>query len=277
MDESVLQRAVEEAARLEMSNIQIVNSGQTSNTLFEAFQQDPERCRNVLVLVRVYETKRREISAKIAESTNSQTPIRSRDLRSNEEVQKKIEESFKNLGYYYERKSNQYREQPRHLRIDALFAGQAYLVYQLHLREVAGKDRGKIFGELYDEIFNDDITAPLLLAPLQVFQPIEEMKRNLERAVRRGQTYDPAMLFLVDGAYHLLFAIAMLSTLRNIDHWQAEKAVAQLEDATRVVQAAVRREASDPAFANKRFLKSTRARRYIEEAARELVTPRETA
>jgi AIPR protein len=277
MDESVLQRAVEEEARLEMSNIQIVNGGQTSNTLFEAFQQDPERCRNVHVLVRVYETKRREISAKIAESTNSQTPIRSRDLRSNEEVQKKIEESIKNLGYYYERKSNQYREQPRHLRIDALFAGQAYLAYQLHLREVAGKDRGKIFGELYDEIFNDDITAPLLLAPLQVFQPIEEMKRNLERAVRRGQTYDPAMLFLVDGAYHLLFAIAMLSTLRNIDHWQAEKAVAQLEDATRVVQAAVRKEASDPAFANKRFFKSTRARRYIEEAARELVTPRETA
>jgi hypothetical protein len=71
------------APKLEMSNIQIVNGGQTSNALFEAFQQDPERCWNVLVLVRVYDTKRREISAKIAESTNSQTPIRSRDLRSN--------------------------------------------------------------------------------------------------------------------------------------------------------------------------------------------------
>lgn len=260
-----------------MSNIQIVNGGQTSNALFEAFQQDAERCRNVLVLVRVYETKRREISAKIAESTNSQTPIRSRDLRSNDEVQKKLEESFRNLGYYYERKSNQYREQPTHLRIDALSAGQAYLAYQLRLPEVAGKDRGKIFGELYDEIFNDDIAAPRLLVPLQVFQSIEEMKRELERAVRRGQSYDPAMLFLVDGAYHLLFAITELCTLRKIDHWQTEKAVPQLKDAIQVVQDAVKKELQDPAFAYKRFFKSTRARRYIEEAARDLATPSETA
>jgi hypothetical protein len=151
------------------------------------------------------------------------------------------------------------------------------LAYQSRLPEVAGKDRGKIYGELYDEIFNDDIAAPRLLVPLQVFQPIEEMKRNIERAARRGQSYEPAMLFLVDGAYHLLFAIAVLCTLRNLDHWQAEEAVAQLEDATRVVLAAVRQEASDPAFAHKRFFKSTRARRYIEEAARELVTPSEAA
>jgi hypothetical protein len=43
------------------------------------------------------------------------------------------------------------------------------------------------------------------------------MKRDLERAVRRGQAYDPAMLFLVDGACHLLVAIAELCTLRKID------------------------------------------------------------
>jgi len=251
-----------------------------SRPLLEIFQEN----------ARVYLTQKNKInkrifesalsdsnSAKIAESTNSQTPIRSRDLRSNDEVQKKLEESFRNLGYYYERKSNQYREQPRYLRIDALSAGQAYLAYQLRLPEVAGKDRGKIFGELYDEIFNDDITAPRLLVPLQVFQPIEEMKRNLERAVRRGQSYDPAKLFLVDGAYHLLFAVEVLCTLRNIDYWHAGEAFTQLEDATRVIQAAVRKEASDPAFAYKRFFKSTRARRYIEEAARELVTPGETA
>jgi hypothetical protein len=255
---------------LEMSNIQIVNGGQTSNALFEAFQEDAERCRNALVLVRVYETKRKEISAKIAESTNSQTPIRSRDLRSNDEVQKKLEESFKNLGYYYERKSNQHREQPRQLRIDALLAGQAYLAYQLRLPEVAGKDRGKIFGELYDEIFNDDVTAPRLRVPLQIFKPIEDRKRDLERAVRRGLTYDPAMLFLVDGAYHLLFAIAVLCGLRSIDQWDVDEAISQLDNAIRVVQEAVKRESLDPAFAYKRFFKSTRARRYIEECARDV-------
>jgi len=265
------------APLLEMSNLQIVNGGQTSNALFEAFQQDADRCRNVLVLVRVYETKRKEISAKIAESTNSQTPIRSRDLRSNDEVQKKIEDSFRHLGFYYERKSNQHRDQPTELRIDALSAGQAYLAYQLRFPEVAGKDRGKIFGELYEEIFNDDITAPRLLVPLQVFKPIEIMKRDLERAVRRGQSFDPSMLFLVDGAYHLLFAIAELCSLRKIDNLHTETVIEQLQDAIQVVKTAVKNEVNDPAFAYKRFFKSTRARRYIEKAARELVTPCETA
>ena len=104
------------------------------------------------------------------------------------------------------------------------------------LPEVAGKDRGKIFGELYDEIFNDDVTAPRLLVPLRVFEPIEDRKKALQRAVRRGEKYDTNLLSLVDGAYHLLFATAELCSLRNVDHWEAHQAVLQIEDAVRVVQ-----------------------------------------
>jgi AIPR protein len=89
---------------LRMKNVQIVNGGQTSNALFEAATTDPDRFRNVLVLIRVYETKQYEMSLKIAISTNSQIPIRSRDLRSNDEVQRKLEESFKDFGLFYERK-----------------------------------------------------------------------------------------------------------------------------------------------------------------------------
>lgn len=96
---------------LRMKNVQIVNGGQTSNALFEAATTDPDRFRNVLVLIRVYETKQYEMSLKIAISTNSQTPIRSRDLRSNDEVQRKLEESFKDFGLFYERKNGQYKDQ----------------------------------------------------------------------------------------------------------------------------------------------------------------------
>ena len=79
------------------------------------------------------------------------------------------------------------------------------------------------------------------------------------------------MLFLIDGAYHLLFAIAVVCSVRNIDRWQVNEASEQLENAISVVKAAVKKESSDPAFAYKRFFKSTRARRYIEEVARELL------
>jgi hypothetical protein len=149
-----------------MRNVQIVNGGQTSNALFEASNANPERFKNVLVLIRVYETRQHEMSLKIAESTNSQTPIRSRDLRSNDEIQRKLEESFLNLGYFYERKANQYKDEDKSRRLDALSAGQAYVAYMLEMPSVAGTQRGRIFGEMYETIFNEELTARALLTPL---------------------------------------------------------------------------------------------------------------
>lgn len=98
---------------VDLQNVQIVNGGQTSNALFEASKLDREAVGRVLLLVRIYETKEREISQLIAETTNSQTPIRSRDLRANDDVQKKLEDSFLSLGYSYERKRDQHIGMPK--------------------------------------------------------------------------------------------------------------------------------------------------------------------
>ena len=92
-----------------LENIQIVNGGQTSNALFEAYSEQPERVADVLILARIYETRARDITGDIAEATNSQTPINTRDLHSNDEVQEKLEESFRDLGLFYERKAKQHR------------------------------------------------------------------------------------------------------------------------------------------------------------------------
>jgi hypothetical protein len=247
--------------------VQIVNGGQTSNALFEAFLKDQDKLEDVLILARIYETKYREISQKIAESTNSQTPIRSRDLRSNDEVQKKLEEEFLNHGYYYERKTNMYKEQPSDKRIDALSAGQAYLAYSLDLPEVAKKDRGRIFGDLYDQIFNDDITAKKLLTPVKVFAQIEARKIALQLAIRSSSKFDPAMLFLIDGSYHVLYTISVLCTARVIDDTDPSLAIGQIDDAIEIVQEAVRQGEADPAFSFNRFFKDAKTKRRIAQIA----------
>jgi hypothetical protein len=113
--------------------------------------------------MRIYETRARNITTNIAEATNSQTPINTRDLRSNDDVQKKLEESFLDQGLYYERKTKQHQEQPRKNRVDSLAAGQRFLAYSLGYPEVAKKDRARVFGNLYDNIFNDNITTQKLL------------------------------------------------------------------------------------------------------------------
>ncbi len=203
-------QAGQRAPLVSLKNVQIVNGGQTSNSLFEAQKEAPDKVKKVLVLTRIYETKTKEISSNIAESTNSQTPINTRDLRSNDDVQKKLEESFLDLGFYYERKAKQHTNQPRSKRIDALAAGQAFLAYQLGMPETAKKERSRVFGDLYDQVFNDTITPTKLLVPLKISRNIEKIKRDLQKKIRQQQKVDTRKLFLIDGAYHVLFAVSEL-------------------------------------------------------------------
>ena len=248
-----------------LENVQIVNGGQTSNALFEAHHEDPEKVQNVLVLARIYETRTRDITTEIAEATNSQTPINTRDLRSNDEVQKKLEESFHDQGLYYERKYRQHHEQKRRKRIDALSAGQAFLAYSLGYPEVAKKDRARVFGDMYDSIFNDDITTKKLLVPLAILSEIETQKRDLQRIIKRGQSFDPDLLFLIDGAYHVLFAVAELCESKGIDPLDETKAKAEILGAILPFKDFVKEEAKrDEAFTTSRFFKDAKTKSKIQ-------------
>jgi len=164
-----------------LTNVQIVNGGQTSNALFEANQIDPDKVQDVLVLVRIYETRTRDITSEIAEATNSQTPINTRDLHSNDDIQKKLEEAFMDQGLFYERKYLQHQKQPKKKRVDALNAGQALLAYALSYPEVAKKDRARVFRDLYDHIFNNDLTTQQLLVPLRLYERIQLLKGELQK------------------------------------------------------------------------------------------------
>jgi hypothetical protein len=250
-----------------LENIQIVNGGQTSNALFEAYQEQPDKLQNVLVLARIYETRARDITADIAEATNSQTPINTRDLRSNDEVQKKLEESFLDQGLYYERKARQHHQQPRRKRVDALSAGQAFLAYSLGYPEVAKKDRARVFGDMYENIFNDDITTQKLFVPLRVFFDIEVLKRTLQSKIKKGETFDTDLLFLIDGAYHALFAVAELCASKNIDPLDEAKAKAEIQSALNVIKDLVKEERKrDEAFTASRFFKDAKTKSKVQRA-----------
>ena len=248
-----------------MRNVQIVNGGQTSNALFEAYKEAPEKVKNALILTRIYETKTKEISADIAESTNSQTPINTRDLRSNDDVQKKLEESFQDLGLYYERKAKQHTDQPKSKRVDALAAGQAFLAYHLGMPEVAKKDRSRVFSDLYDDVFNDDITPTKLLVPLHLLAEIERAKRNIQKKIRRQERVDPRMLFLIDGAYHVLFALCQLCDEGSLDANDETAARDLIGPAMDLVRDLVQEEMKiDEAFSFNRFFKDAKTKITIQ-------------
>jgi len=261
-----------------LNNVQIVNGGQTSNALFEAHKEQPEKLQDVLVLARIYETRARDITADIAEATNSQTPINTRDLRSNDDVQKKLEEAFHDQGFYYERKARQHHDQPRRKRIDAMSAGQVFLAYSLGLPEVAKKDRARVFGDLYDSVFNDDITTQKLSVPLAIFADIEAQKRQLQRQIKKEEAFDSGLLFLIDGAYHVLFTVSQLCEGNTVDPLAETEAKGLIPRAIEVVKHLVKAEITrDEAFTTSRFFKDAKTKAKIQRAIAENSSSRTSA
>jgi hypothetical protein len=245
-----------------LKDVQIVNGGQTSNALFEAYATNPDIVSDVLVLVRIIEAKERSVGSKVSETTNSQTPIKSRDLRANTLVQRKIEEALRAKGYYYERKTNQHAEQSRNLRIDAQEAGQAYLAYALEMPEVAKKDRGRIFGDLFDTVFSDDLVPQNLLMPLQVFAKISAFKKSVQRKLRNEEAIEKEDLFIIDGAYHVLFAVRRICVRDGVDEF-SEEAASKVEEAIEVIKRCVKDNMSDT-FSHNRFFKDAGTRTKVE-------------
>ncbi|MGH1539577.1 MAG: AIPR family protein [Arenicella sp.] len=246
---------------VELENIQIVNGGQTSNALFEAYQLDAEKLNDVLLVARIIETKSQPVSLAIAESTNSQTPIKSRDLRSNDDIQKKLEEAFEGMGLYYERKLKQHADKPKGSRVDALTAGQAYLAYILDLPEVAKKDRGRIFSDLYDQIFTDEVIADELLCSLKILNSIESIKKVLQSSIRKQESFDLNHLFLIDGAYHVLFAVGQICDERSIKRLDYDNTVKLIPEAIEYVSALVKlTQERDESFSFNRYFKDAKTK-----------------
>jgi hypothetical protein len=166
---------------------------------------------------------------------------------------------------FYERKAKQFADQPRVKRIDSLAAGQAFLAYQLSMPEVAKKDRGRVFSDLYDEVFNEDITPTRLLVPLMVLGEIERTKRTIQKKIRRQERFDPRMLFLIDGAYHVLFTVCQLCEEASLDPDNEAATKGCISSAMNLVADLVKEEMEvDEAFSFNRFFKDAKTKVKIQ-------------
>lgn len=196
--------------KVRMVNPQIVNGGQTSHALFEAARSDVGRIYDVKLLLRVIETADRTFTNSVAEATNSQTPIRSRDIRSNDSIQIRIENALIGHGYFYERKNDQHIEQPAEIRIDAVKLGQIILAYVLREPDRAKTSSNRIFGEYYSWIFDESIlSAENIVAMWQIYRMVDEDRRKAISALdsRLKQTYDES--WIIEGVFHILYLLSL--------------------------------------------------------------------
>lgn len=227
--------------KVKLTNLQIVNGGQTTHALFEAYLKDSKKLNNVLVLVRICETKKNyRISEKISETTNSQNPVRTRDLHANDRVQRKLEDQFKTLGFFYERKKNQYQENPKSSRLDNELLGQIYLAYYLNMPSEAKNQKVIVFGDKYDEIFDENVvTAIKMLIPYRVFLPLEEIKKQIQRKKRRKEPINEKEAFISRATFHLLNTVKVIAQKEDLDLEKKENIEKAIEKAISYVSEVV--------------------------------------
>lgn len=196
--------------KVRMVNPQIVNGGQTSHALFEAARVDIGRIYDVKLLLRVIETGDRPFTNSIAEATNSQTPIRSRDIRSNDSIQIRIENALIGHSYFYERKNDQHIAQAADSRIDAVKLGQIILAYVLREPDRAKTSSNRIFGEYYGWVFDEGIlSAENIIAMWRVYRMVDLDRRRALTALNSHlkQTYDES--WIIEGVFHILYMLSL--------------------------------------------------------------------
>lgn len=219
--------------KVRMVNPQIVNGGQTSHALFEAARSDMTRIYDVKLLLRVIETADRSFTNSVAEATNSQTPIRSRDIRSNDSIQIRIENALLGHGYFYERKNDQHIEQPAEKRIDAVKLGQIILAYVLREPDRAKTSSNRIFGEYYGWVFDEAIlSAENIIAMWSIYRMVDDDRRRALAALnsKLKRTYDES--WIIEGVFHILYMLSLTCEQEGTslyDHQEVEKHYASVK------------------------------------------------
>lgn len=149
-------------------------------------------------------------------------------------------------------------------RIDALDAGQAFLAYGVGLPEVAKKDRGRVFGDLYETVFSDEVSAPKLLTSFQLMCAINEQKKIVRRKIRDEVALAAGEIALIDGAFHALFAVRQICFRDSVDQWDVDQARAKVDEAIQVVgRIYVAAQAGDENFSSNRFFKDMRTKDLV--------------
>jgi len=166
---------------IKLKNPSIINGCQTGNTIFEVYKEGKIQPNCGFVLVRIIKSKDEEIKKRIILATNTQIAVKSRDLISEDKIQKELEKQFLILGYYYDRKKGMHRDKPKEKVIDLEKAAQAYLALYLSRPAEAKNKKSEIYKSYYDQIFHKEITAEQLLIAFKLYLSISSRVRELRK------------------------------------------------------------------------------------------------
>jgi hypothetical protein len=152
---------------VKVDNLQVINGGQSCKTILYTIKDNPTiDYSNAYVLVRLYELPDDGIDSLITDvtiATNSQNPVDLRDLRANDDLQKRLETAIAELGYSYKRKKDNTFSSPEITILSSVAAESIYSIWKKKPFQVKFK-KNELFGVFYTDVFSNINAAQLLMA-----------------------------------------------------------------------------------------------------------------
>ena len=209
-----------------IENLQVINGGQTSNTIARVLRDlTPENRENLdkaFVLVRLYQLPQGKegFVQNITYATNSQNPVDLKDLRANDPVQLRLEKDLEQLGYTYRRKrADGATSKPDE--ISSGTAAEAILAVWRKKPHQAKFFAREHFGRLYHEIFSDTLTGTELIAATLLYRIAENKRKRPDADAPEFIPYASCFLAMRMGEY--LMCDLSLPTGSQLDHRQIDR------------------------------------------------------
>lgn len=204
--------------QVKVDNLQIINGGQTCMTIFETMRQltlfpDPVEA---FVLLRLYQlpSDNDDLVQRITFATNSQNPVDLRDLRANDEVQRRLEMDISQLGFIYRRKRSDSGTKP--IDITSGVAAEAVLSVWRHRPHQAKFFTREHFGRLYHKIFSPNLNGSQVVLAVQLYRIAENRRKRPEDNDPIVVRYSSCFIAMQMG--RRLLAELGLSSVQEISH-----------------------------------------------------------
>jgi hypothetical protein len=215
--------------QVKVENLQIVNGGQTCMTIFKTLESMPSDKipKDASVLIRLYKLPKedQDIVLQITYATNSQNPVDLKDLKANDEKQRQLEVSIKELGYTYRRKRSDAAAKPAD--ITSGVAAEALLAVWRHAPHQAKFFTREHFGKLYDRIFLDDLNGAQTIVAVLIYRIAENRRRRPEQSDPNFVRYASCFIAMQMGRRLLRDLGVTLSGLNHLNFTEAEKLIEQ--------------------------------------------------
>lgn len=163
---------------VKITGLQIINGGQTCKTIYQTLKEHTEiDFSQVYILVRLYEVSDDEdVVQDITYATNSQNPVDFRDLKSNDRIQKLLEQGAGDLGYVYKRKRDNLGNASV---IPSTVAAEAVFAVWRGKPHLAKYRRNEFFDKYYMEIFENLNAAQMVIAVL-IFRYCDSQRKRTQ-------------------------------------------------------------------------------------------------